>query len=294
MSDPKSPSEDRLLELPVLGAAEAPAKESPVETPEKIRARLSKTMLRTIGAYGLIEEGDRILVAVSGGKDSYTLLDLLQAAQRKSPVHYELVAVHLDQQQPGYDGAELAAWLEAFDAPYEIISEDTYSTVIELTEGDDNATYCGPCSRLRRGILYTAAERTGCNKLALGHHRDDALETLLLNLFYAGRLQAMPASYRTQDKRFEVIRPLIECSEKDIERHSLSRGYPIIPCNLCGSQDNLKRVEVAELLTELEKNYPGLRQIMLGALRNVRPSHLLDREVAEAWSEAADRYKPRR
>ena len=128
----------------------------------------------------------------------------------------------------------------------------------------------------------------------IGHHRDDALETLLLNLFYAGRLQAMPASYRTQDKRFEVIRPLIECSEKDIERHSLSRGYPIIPCNLCGSQDNLKRVEVAELLTELEKNNPKLRQIMLGALRNVRPSHLLDREVAEAWSEAADRYKPRR
>tara|TARA_B100000809_G_scaffold86875_1_gene85285 strand:+ start:229 stop:1113 length:885 start_codon:yes stop_codon:yes gene_type:complete len=294
MSDPKSPAEDRLLELTVLGAPEAPAGESPAEAPEKIRARLSKTMLRTVGTYGLIEEGDRILVAVSGGKDSYTLLDLLQAAQRKSPVHYELVAVHLDQQQPGYDGAELAAWLEAFDAPCEIISEDTYSTVLELTEGDDNATYCGPCSRLRRGILYTAAERIGCNKLALGHHRDDALETLLLNLFYAGRLQAMPASYRTQDKRFEVIRPLIECSEEDIESHSLSRGYPIIPCNLCGSQDNLKRVEIAELLTELEKNNPGLRQIMLSALRNVRPSHLLDREVAEAWSAAAGRYKPRR
>lgn len=294
MSDPKSPAEDRLLELTVLGAPEAPAGESPAEAPEKIRARLSKTMLRTVGTYGLIEEGDRILVAVSGGKDSYTLLDLLQAAQRKSPVHYELVAVHLDQQQPGYDGAELAAWLEAFDAPCEIISEDTYSTVLELTEGDDNATYCGPCSRLRRGILYTAAERIGCNKLALGHHRDDALETLLLNLFYAGRLQAMPASYRTQDKRFEVIRPLIECSEGDIESHSLSRGYPIIPCNLCGSQDNLKRVEIAELLTELEKNNPGLRQIMLSALRNVRPSHLLDREVAEAWSAAAGRYKPRR
>jgi tRNA 2-thiocytidine biosynthesis protein TtcA len=294
MSDPKSPAEDRLLELTVLGAPEAPAGESPAEAPGKIRARLSRTMLRTVGTYGLIEEGDRILVAVSGGKDSYTLLDLLQAAQRKSPVHYELVAVHLDQQQPGYDGAELAAWLEAFDAPCEIISEDTYSTVLELTEGDDNATYCGPCSRLRRGILYTAAERIGCNKLALGHHRDDALETLLLNLFYAGRLQAMPASYRTQDKRFEVIRPLIECSEEDIESHSLSRGYPIIPCNLCGSQDNLKRVEIAELLTELEKNNPGLRQIMLSALRNVRPSHLLDREVAEAWSAAAGRYKPRR
>ena len=294
MSDPKSPSEDRLLELPVLGALEAPAGESPVEAPEKIRARLSRTMLRTIGAYGLIEEGDRILVAVSGGKDSYTLLELLQAAQRKSPVHYELVAVHLDQQQPGYDGAELAAWLEAFDAPCEIISEDTYSTVLELTEGDDNATYCGPCSRLRRGILYTAAERIGCNKLALGHHRDDALETLLLNLFYAGRLQAMPARYRTVDGRFEVIRPLIECAETDITAHSEARNYPIIPCNLCGSQDKLKRVEVARLLAELEENNPGLRQVMLSAIGNVRPSHLLDREVAEAWDEAAGRYKPRR
>ena len=201
--------------------------------------------------------------------------------------------MRIDQGQPGYDGGALSAWLEEFGVPWEVITEDTYSAVLELAE-KDNSTYCGPCSRLRRGILYTAAERLGCNKLALGHHRDDALETLLLNLFYAGRLQAMPASYRTQDKRFEVIRPLIECSEKDIERHSLSRGYPIIPCNLCGSQDNLKRVEVAELLAELEKSNPGLRQIMLGALRNVRPSHLLDREVAEAWSAAADRYKPRR
>lgn len=293
MSKSESTPADPLLELPILGSPEAAAVAPPTESPEKIRARLSKNMLRTIGAYGLVEEGDRILVAVSGGKDSYTLLDLLQAAKRKSPVHYELIAVHLDQQQPGYDGAELAAWLENFDAPCEIISEDTYSTVLELT-GDENATYCGPCSRLRRGILYTAAERLGCNKLALGHHRDDALETLLLNLFYAGRLQAMPAGYTTQDGRFEVIRPLIECSEKDIEAHALSCDYPIIPCNLCGSQDNLKRVEVARLIAELEKNNPALRQIMLGALRNVRPSHLLDREVAEAWKDAAARYEPRR
>lgn len=290
MSTRKDRAKKPILELPVLNGEEGPGQD---ESPERTRSRLSKTMLRTIGSHQLIEEGDRILVAVSGGKDSYTMLELLQAAMRKSPVAYELVAVHLDQGQPGYDGTALASWLEDFGAPWEIITEDTYSAVLELA-GEDNATYCGPCSRLRRGILYTAAERLNCNKLALGHHRDDALETLLLNLFYAGRLQAMPARYRTIDGRFEVIRPLIECAEADITAHSEARNYPIVPCNLCGSQDNLKRVEVARLLSELEKNNPGLRQIMLSAIRNVRPSHLLDREVAEAWGEAAGRYEPRR
>ena len=290
MSTGKEAPKEPILELPVLNGAEEPR---PADSPRKTRARLSRTMLKTIGSHQLIEEGDRILVAISGGKDSYTMLDLLQAARRKSPVHYELVAVHLDQGQPGYDGTALAAWLEDFGAPWEIITEDTYSAVIELA-GEDNATYCGPCSRLRRGILYTTAERLSCNKIALGHHRDDALETLLLNLFYAGRLQAMPACYRTVDERFEVIRPLIECAEADIAAHSEARGYPIIPCNLCGAQDNLKRVEVARLLSELEKNNPGLRQSMLSAIRNVRPSHLLDREVAAAWGEAAGRYEPRR
>ncbi len=290
MSTRKEPAKEPIMELPVLNESEGPR---PDDSPRKTRARLSKTMLKTIGSHQLIEEGDRILVAISGGKDSYTMLDLLQAARRKSPVHYELVAVHLDQGQPGYDGTALAAWLEDFGAPWEIITEDTYSAVIELA-GEDNATYCGPCSRLRRGILYTTAERLSCNKIALGHHRDDALETLLLNLFYAGRLQAMPACYRTVDERFEVIRPLIECAEADIAAHSEARGYPIIPCNLCGAQDNLKRDEVARLLSELEKKNPGLRQSMLSAIRNVRPSHLLDREVADAWAEAAGRYEPRR
>jgi tRNA 2-thiocytidine biosynthesis protein TtcA len=296
MSARREPAKEPMLELPVLDGQEDPdGKIIPGEdeSPRKIRARLSKTMLKTIGSHRLLEEGDRILVAISGGKDSYTLLDLLHEARRKSPVDYELIAVHLDQGQPGYDGGALSAWLEKFGVPWEVITEDTYSAVLELAE-KDNSTYCGPCSRLRRGILYTAAERLGCNKLALGHHRDDALETLLLNLFYAGRLQAMPARYRTVDGRFEVIRPLIECAETDITVHSEARDYPIIPCNLCGSQDNLKRVEVARLLAELEKNNPGLRQVMLSAIGNVRPSHLLDREVAEAWNEAAGRYKPRR
>lgn len=296
MSARREPAKEPMLELPVLDGQEDPdGKIIPGEdeSPRKIRARLSKTMLKTIGSHRLLEEGDRILVAISGGKDSYTLLDLLHEARRKSPVDYELIAVHLDQGQPGYDGGALSAWLEKFGVPWEVITEDTYSAVLELAE-KDRSTYCGPCSRLRRGILYTAAERLGCNKLALGHHRDDALETLLLNLFYAGRMQAMPARYRTVDGRFEVIRPLIECAETDITVHSEARDYPIIPCNLCGSQDNLKRVEIARLLAELEKNNPGLRQVMLSAIGNVRPSHLLDREVAEAWNEAAGRYKPRR
>ena len=253
---------------------------------------LSRTMLGTVGEYELIKEGDRILVAISGGKDSFTLLDLLWRARRKSPVGYELIAVHLDQGQPGYDGRALAQWLDEFGCPHEVLREDTYSVVQERSE--DVSTYCVTCSRLRRGILYTTAERLGCNKIALGHHRDDSLETLLLNLLYAGRLQAMPARYTTRDGRFEVIRPLIECAEADIAAHALEAGYPIMPCTLCGSQPGLKRESVAALLSELEKTIPDVRQVMLSALKNVRATHLLDREVAEAWTARADRYPPRR
>jgi len=256
------------------------------------RARLSRTMLRTVGTFGLIEDGDRILVAVSGGKDSYTLVDLLHAARRKAPVRFELLAWHLDQGQPGYDGAPLARWLRSSGIEHEIHREDTYTAVVAATE--DGEAYCRVCSRLRRGILYAAAERAGCNKIALGHHRDDALETLLLNLLYAGRLQAMPARYTTNDGRFEVIRPLVECGEDDIRAHAASAGYPILPCNLCGSQADLKRRRVADLLATLEAEIPDVRSVMLAALRNVRPTHLLDREVAEAWSRAAGEYAPRR
>jgi len=249
-------------------------------------------MLRTVGDQGLIREGDRILVAISGGKDSYTLLDLLWRARKKSPVSFEVIALHLDQAQPGYDGRPLEEWLRAFGAPFEIVHEDTYSTVKALAPGGE--TYCAPCSRLRRGIIYGAAERLRANKIALGHHRDDALETLLLNLIFAGRLQAMPACYTTNDGRFEVIRPLIECAEKDIARHAELAGYPIIPCNLCGSQAGLKREAVARLLESIERENPEARTVMMSALKNVRPTHLLDQEVAEAWESAAARYAPRR
>ena len=257
-----------------------------------VRARLSRTMLRTVAEHDLIEDGDRILVAVSGGKDSFTLLDLLGAARRKAPVRFEIVAWHLDQGQPGYDGTPLSRWLEASGIRFEVHREETYGAVVAAT--GERETYCRVCSRLRRGILYAAAERLGCGKIALGHHRDDALETLLLNLLYAGRLQAMPAAYTTNDGRFRVVRPLVECAEADIRTHAEAAGYPILPCNLCGSQSDLKRRRVADLLAELEREIPNVRSVMLAAIRNVRPSHLLDREVAEAWSAAAAGYPPRR
>ncbi|HVR73531.1 MAG TPA: tRNA 2-thiocytidine(32) synthetase TtcA, partial [Planctomycetota bacterium] len=273
--------------IPIPTLAETTRHLTPQER-SRLRDKLSRTMLRTVGDHGLISEGDRILVAVSGGKDSYTMLDLLWGSLRKSPVRFELIAVHLDQGQPGYDGRALEEWLKGFGAPHEIIREDTYSIVLE--QAAEKSSYCAPCSRLRRGILYTTAARIGCNKIALGHHRDDALETLLMNLFHAGRLQAMPARYSTNDGRFEVIRPLIECAEDEIALHASGAGYPIIPCKLCGSQPGLQRDAAARLLASLEREIPGVRGIMLSALKNVRPSHLLDREVAEAWEAAASRY----
>ena len=264
------------------------------DTGQALRQKLSRTMLGTVTERQLIEQGDRILVAISGGKDSYTMLDLLWGARRKAPIDFELIAYHLDQAQPGYDGTALREWLEGLGVPFEIAREDTYTIVMKNAEQDPGATYCRVCSRLRRGILYTAADRHGCNKIALGHHRDDGLETLLLNLFYAGRLQAMPATYTTNDGRYEVIRPLIECAEAEIARHARNAGYPILPCNLCGSQTDLKRRSVAEILAQLEQRIPNLRQVMLAATKNVRPSHLLDREVAEAWLARAGDYAPRR
>ncbi len=239
-------------------------------------------MTRTISRWGLVEAGDHVMVAVSGGKDSYTLLDLLWEARRRAPFDFRVTAVHLDQAQPGYDGASLRSWLEDFGAPFEILREDTYSTVVDLTPA--GKTFCAVCSRLRRGVLYNAAERLGCNKIALGHHRDDALETLLMNLFFSGKLQAMPARYRTDDDRFDVIRPLIDCAEAEIETHALAAGYPILPCNLCGSQSGLQREQMRALLDDLQSRHPDVRAVMANALRNVHPSHLLDPAVAEVWA----------
>lgn len=230
------------------------------------------------------------MVAISGGKDSYTMLHILRKIATRLPFAIELVAVHLDQQQPGYDGRGLETWLEEQGYAYEILSEDTYSVVTEHL--GDTSTYCSLCARLRRGILYTAAERIGCNKIALGHHREDTLETLLMNLFYAGKMQAMPAAYTTDDGRFRVIRPMIECPEPKIARFAERAGFPIIPCNLCGSQSGLKRDAMGALLDQLEVEHPHVKNVMLNALRNVRPTHLLDRDVQAVWAQRPADVRP--
>ena len=247
-----------------------------------LELKLVSKMTQTIHGHGLLREGDRVMVCLSGGKDSYTLLHGLERVRRTLPFRVELIAVHLDQQQPGYDGSPLVRYLEKSGVRFEILSENTYEVVKERMASGQ--TPCASCSRLRRGILYSAAERLGANKLALGHHREDTLETLLLNLIYTGKLQAMPAKYTTDDGRFEVIRPLIEIAEDQIARFAALEGFPILPCTLCGSQPDLKRDAMNRVLTELEALNPRVRESMLGALKNVRPSHLLDAQVAEAWA----------
>jgi tRNA 2-thiocytidine biosynthesis protein TtcA len=238
-----------------------------------LERRLAHEMGRCIADFELIEPSDRIMVAISGGKDSYTLLHLLERARQRAPVKFDLVAVHLDQGQPGYDGTALRAWLEEHGYDHHILREDTYQLVTKrIPEGK---TYCSMCSRLRRGILYNAAERLECTKIALGHHRDDAIETLLLNMMFTGSLSAMPAKLESDDGRNTVIRPLLYSSETDISAFAAELDFPIIPCNLCGSQENLWRQEVKKLLDDIETRVPKVRQSMLAALKNVHETHLL-------------------
>ncbi len=235
---------------------------------------------RAIAEHGLIENGDRIMVAVSGGKDSYSLLILLRELQRRAPVRFDLLAVHLDQGHPGYDGTPLRAWLDSNGFAHKILREDTYAIVTDkIPEGK---TYCSLCSRLRRGILYRVSSELGCSKIALGHHRDDAIETLLLNLFFGGKLAAMPARLVSDDGRNVVIRPLIYCAEDTIARFATEHAFPILPCNLCGSQSQAQRRQMKTLLSRLEEQHPHVRQSMLAALGNVNPSHLLDRTLTGA------------
>ena len=257
---------------------------------DAVERRLYANVRDTASTYTLFEPHDRVLVAMSGGKDSYAMFTLLHRLVPRLEFPVELIAVHLDQVQPGYDGSPLVSWLAATGHRFEILREDTYTVVTDkLAPG---STYCSLCSRLRRGILYTAAQRLGCNKLALGHHRDDALETLLMNLFYAGMLQAMPAKFTTDDGALQVIRPLITCAEADLAAYAAAEAFPILPCNLCGSQEGLKREAMSALLTGLEQTHPNVRQVMLNALRNVRPSHLLDVDVAKVWSERDPSVRP--
>lgn len=231
-------------------------------------------MGRAIAEFDLITEGDKIMVCLSGGKDSYTMLSLLERFRRRAPIHFELLAVHLDQVQPNYDGTPLRNWLDQSGFAYEILREDTYSVVKRNVA--DGATYCSVCSRLRRGVLYNAAERFECTKIALGHHRDDTIETLLLNLFYTGSLRAMPPKLVSDDRRNVVIRPLFYAAEASIAQYATLMDYPILPCELCGSQEQLKRKRVKSLLTELTEFAPQVRESMLAALTNVRPSQLAD------------------
>jgi tRNA 2-thiocytidine biosynthesis protein TtcA len=238
---------------------------------------LRRNVGRAIADFGLIADGDRILVAVSGGKDSYGLLVILEELRQRAPVRFEIVAWHLDQGQPGYDGAPLRHWLNARGFRSVIAREDTYSVVVDrIPEGK---TFCSLCSRLRRGILYNAAQELGCTKIALGHHRDDALETLLLNLFFAGQLRAMPPKLVSDDGRNVVIRPLITSAEADLAAFAQEERFPILPCNLCGSQEGAERAQMKRLLADLEARIPGVRASMLAALRNVRATHLWDRDL---------------
>jgi tRNA 2-thiocytidine biosynthesis protein TtcA len=240
----------------------------------KLQKRLRRNVGNAIADYNMIEAGDKVMVCLSGGKDSYGLLDILLNLQRTAPIDFELVAVNLDQKQPGFPEHVLPEYLTKVGVPFHILEKDTYSIVTELVP--DNKTYCGLCSRLRRGTLYSFAEEIGATKVALGHHRDDIVETLFLNMFYGGKLKAMPPKLLSDDRRNIVIRPLAYCREEDLVALAEFRGFPIIPCNLCGSQENLQRQVIKEMLQRWEQEHPGRTETIFTAIKNISPSQLAD------------------
>ncbi len=240
----------------------------------KLTKRLRRLAGEAIADYGMIADGDKVMVCLSGGKDSYALLDILSYLRSHAPIGFEIVAVNLDQKQPGFPAHVLPDYLTRLGVPFRIEEQDTYSTVKRVIP--EGRTMCSLCSRLRRGVLYRVAGELGATRIALGHHRDDALETFLLNLFYSGQLKAMPPKLRSDDGRHVVIRPLIYCEEKDLASYAELRQFPIIPCNLCGSQENLKRNEMKAMLRDWEKRHPGRVETMLNSLKHVRTSHLFD------------------
>lgn len=241
-----------------------------------LERRLTRAMSRAVMDFEMLADGDRVMVCVSGGKDSYTMLDMLRELQRRAPIRFELVVVNVDQGHPGYPADRLRSYMRDEGYDFTMIEEDTYSIVTDkIPEGK---TFCSLCSRLRRGILYRVAKEMRCTKIALGHHRDDILQTLLLNLFFGGKLAAMPPKLMAQDGHV-VIRPLAYCAEADVAAYAKEKAFPILPCDLCGSQDNLQRKIVGQMLDDLEEKHPGIKAVMLAATQNVVPSHLLDKDL---------------
>jgi tRNA 2-thiocytidine biosynthesis protein TtcA len=243
----------------------------------KLAKRLRRQVGEAIADFRMIEAGDKVMVCLSGGKDSHALLDVLLLLKTKSPVPFDLIAVNLDQKQPGFPEHVLPEYLSALGVPFRIVEQDTYSVVKRVIP--EGKTMCSLCSRLRRGVLYRVATEVGATKIALGHHRDDILATFFLNLFHGGQLKAMPAKLRSDDGRHVVIRPLAYVAEADLSVYAQRRAFPIIPCSLCGSQTNLERQVVRRMMDEWEKRYPGRTESILRALTDVRPSHLLDRQL---------------
>jgi len=240
----------------------------------RLRGRLEHQVGRAIGDFNMIEEGDTVMVCMSGGKDSYTMLEILRALQKRAPIDFRLIAMNLDQKQPGFPDHILPEYFKSIGVEYRIETQDTYSIVKEkIPEGK---TTCSLCSRLRRGIIYRVASELGANKIALGHHRDDMIETLFLNMFFGGKLKAMPPKLVTDKGDHIVIRPLAYCAEKDIAKFARGMEFPIIPCNLCGAQENLQRQNIKHMLAEWEQQYPGRSQTIFTAMQNVKPSHLMD------------------
>ncbi|MCC4797017.1 tRNA 2-thiocytidine(32) synthetase TtcA [Enterovibrio norvegicus] len=243
----------------------------------KLQKRIRRNTGQAIADFNMIEDGDRIMVCLSGGKDSYTMLEILQSLRKSAPISFELIAVNLDQKQPGFPEHILPEYLDKLGVQYKIVEEDTYSIVKDKVP--EGKTTCSLCSRLRRGILYRTAKELGATKIALGHHRDDILETMFLNMFYGGKLKGMPPKLVSDNGEHVVIRPLAYCREKDIERYAEASDFPIIPCNLCGSQPNLQRQVIKEMLRDWDKRFPGRIETMFTAMQNVVPSHLADFEL---------------
>ena len=270
----------------------AAARKHEIDT-NKLAKRLRRQTGQAIADYNMIEDGDRVMVCLSGGKDSYTLLAMLRQLQAKAPVRFELVAVHLDQKQPDYDGQVLPAYLRSIDMPFVILEQDTYCVVKRVIP--EGKTMCGLCSRLRRGALYSFAEREGFSKIALGHHRDDMVETLFLNMFHHAKLAAMPPKLQSDDGKHVVIRPLAYCRESDIAEYAEQQRFPIMPCNLCGSQETLQRKAIKQMLAEWERKHPGRSENVFRAMTTIVPTQLADRDLfdfAALGSRTATRPQP--